>query len=749
MPTFEQLLTARLGPLDTAVTQWTEMIGKLTSPLQTDASAMKIKADKSSWKGENATVTKEFVTKTAKEFGDAVTEAESVRDLLKDAHTLFKTAQDDLKHTYENPPPGITIYPDGVLSHRIHPDRRSKDSTEPLATEAQFEALRGKIDGILKRANEADELCAWGLRALIRNHPNDFGSTDLSGVADAKRMRAEEQQQAENGREAAKLYARWEHLDDNERERLLTLAEEGKDSPAFAEQLMTNLSYRGREQQEAVLLLASSLETGGPDGQLSSTDARLYKALSGSLATATGPDSSIGTPGGVTSAWTDKLITTARDGNGLPRQHPGAIAGGAATLKNLTDLMAADAGDDAVYDPTKDPKEKSSPWRKDEGDPVYSEAFLTEVGDTIREWETDNDDAYDGVMKNWQGTQEDPMKGLLNAMSRNPSASTHYFDPNTTDNLKYFLDDREWPGGEVESKMPDETQYTSARAELGLALESASTGRVPGSPIHPVPVHHDAAETAIFERVMGEYTEALHKDQSAVPVSMRLPMADMIADYGSDVHQILGKKMDGPTDFNQLEIDRGDLTRIIRATAEDPNAYKMIHASQSVVTSEGLDRFPADSFRKEDPELRAWVKQSASVLGHLDGVRGDVIYDLGQAEKDANAYKRVLNYHIVGGLLTPIPIAGDAIQRSVDAGLNGHLNDENAKVDAETRNNMIKHYDYGEKQMYGMLRRTAIERGLSKDELDASPGEYEDHLQSITEQWYQNGMGDADKWMGQ
>ncbi|WP_406149293.1 DUF6571 family protein [Streptomyces sp. NBC_01012] len=673
MPTFEQLLTARLGPLDTAVTQWTEMIGKLTSPLRTDASAMKTKADKSSWKGENATVTKEFVTKTAKEFGDAVTEAESVRDLLKDAHTLFKTAQDDLKHTYENPPPGITIYPDGVLSHRIHPDRRAKDSTEPLATEAQFEQLRGKIDGILKRANEADELCAWGLRALIKHHPNDFGSTDLSGVADAKRMRAEEQQQAENGREVAKLYARWEYLDDDERERLLTLAEEGKDSPAFAEQLMTKLSYQGREQQDAVLLLASSLESGGRDGQLSGTDARLYKAL----------------------------------------------------------------------------KEKSSPWRKDEGDPVYSEAFLTEVGDTIREWETNNDDAYDGVMKNWQGTQEDPMKGLLNAMSRNPSASTHYFAPDTTDNLKYFLEDREWPGGEVESKMPDETQYTSARAELGLALESAATGRVPGSPTHPVPVHHDAAETAIFKRVMGEYTEALHKDQSAVPVSMRLPMADMIADYGSDVHQILGMKTDGPSDFNQLEIDRGDLTRIIRATAEDPNAYKMIHGSQTVVISEGLDDFPADSFRKEDPELRAWVKQSASVLGHLDGVRGDVIYDLGQAEKDANAYKRVLNYHVVGGLLTPVPVLGDAIQRSVDFGMNEHLNNADTDVDAETRNNMIKHYDYGQKQMNGMLRGMALERGLSEQELDASPGEYEDHLQSITEQWYGNGMGDADKSMGQ
>ncbi|WP_030581349.1 DUF6571 family protein [Streptomyces anulatus] len=749
MPTFEQLLTARLTPLATAVTQWTEMIGKLKSPLQTDAKAMESKAGKSSWAGENASVTKGFVTKTANEFSDAVTEAESVRDLLSDAHTLFKSAQDDLKYAYENPPPGIIIYPNGVLSHRVHPDRRSKDSTEPLATEAQFEALRGKLEGILKRANEADEICAWGLRALIRNHPNDFGSTDLNGIADAKRMRAEEKQQAENGREAAKLYARWEHLDDDERERLLTFAEEGKNSPAFAEQLMTNLSYRGRDQQEAVLLLASSLESGGRDSQVSSTDARLYKALSGSLATATGPDSSIGSPGGVTSAWTDKLITTARDGNGLPRQHPGTIGGGAATLKNLTDLMAADAGDNAVYDPNKDPKEKSSPWKKDAGDPVYSEAFLTEVGDTIREWETGNDDAYDGPLRHWQGTQEDPMKGLLNAMSRNPSASTHYFDPNTTDNLKYFLEDREWPGGEVQSKMPDEKQYTSARAELGLALEAAATGRAPGSPMHLVPAHHDAAETAIFERVMGEYTAALHKDQSAIPVTMRLPMADMIADYGSDVHQILGKEMDGVTDFNQLEIDRGDLTRIIRATAEDPNAYKMIHASQSVVTSEGLDRFQAHSFRQKDEELRAWVKQSAFVLGHLDGVRGDVIYDLGQAEKDANAYKRVLNYHIVGGLLTPIPFAGDAMQRTVDAGLNEHLNKENAKVDAETRNNMIKHYDYGQKQMYGMLRQMATERGLSMTDLDASPGEYEDHLQPKAKEWYLNGLTEADKLMGQ
>ncbi|MEV0410531.1 hypothetical protein AB0I68_06860 [Streptomyces sp. NPDC050448] len=40
MPTFEQLLNAKLGPMDTAVTQWTAMIAKLAQ-LKTDASAMK------------------------------------------------------------------------------------------------------------------------------------------------------------------------------------------------------------------------------------------------------------------------------------------------------------------------------------------------------------------------------------------------------------------------------------------------------------------------------------------------------------------------------------------------------------------------------------------------------------------------------------------------------------------------------------------------------------------------------------
>ncbi|MEU8763944.1 DUF6571 family protein [Streptomyces sp. NPDC048659] len=744
MPTFEQLLNARLGPMDAAATQWTEMIAKLTA-LRTDAAAMKSKADTSTWRGENATVTKAFVGKTAKEFGDAVAEAESVRDLLKDAHTLLKTAQDDLKAAYENPPPGITIYPNGVLSHRIHPDRRPAGSTEPVATQAQFDALRGKLEGILQRAAEADELCAWGLRALVRNHPNDFAEKGPRDIGEARRQREDEQRQAANGREAAGLYARWDHLDDKERARLLELVEGGKDVPAFTTELMTNLGYFGREDQEALLLLAGSLEHGGRDGQVSATDARLYKALSASLATATGPDSPLGTPGGVPADWTQRLLATARNGNGLPDRHPGALPGGATGWNELTGLMAADAGD-APYDP-KDPKD--SQFRKDKDDPVYSEAFLTQVGNGIREWETGRKNAYDGVMEHWQGTQQDPMKGLLNAMSRNPDAATHYFDPNTTDNLKYFLEDRKWPGADVQDKMPEDTQRSSARAEFAAAVDAAATGRPPGTDMSPVGTRHDGAQSAIFERMLAEYAEDTRKNPSAVPVSLRMAMGEMIGSYGSDVNEILGKNMDNPTAFNDLTVSRGDLIRIIRSVSEDPQAFGAIHASQTAVVAEGLDRFPVESYRTEDPVMRSWVAQSSSVLGTLDGVRGDVIFDLGQAKKDANAWNKMMNYHVIGAPFTGIPWAGDVIQRSIDVSTADYMNGLNAKVDAETRNNMINHYDNGQRQMLTMLRETARERDLDPKLFDDGTQEFERGLQRTAQEWYQMGIKAADLHMGE
>ncbi|MEV7500422.1 hypothetical protein [Streptomyces sp. NPDC093018] len=50
------------------------------------------------------------------------------------------------------------------------------------------------------------------------------------------------------------------------------------------------------------------------------------------------------------------------------------------------------------------------------------------------------------------------MGGLMKAMSRNPQAAESYFDPHKNDNLDYFLKERDWPGSNVESQMPDDRQ---------------------------------------------------------------------------------------------------------------------------------------------------------------------------------------------------------------------------------------------------------------------------------------------------
>ncbi|WP_435057599.1 hypothetical protein [Streptomyces sp. bgisy060] len=77
------------------------------------------------------------------------------------------------------------------------------------------------------------------------------------------------------------------------------------------------------------------------------------------------------------------------------------------------------------------------------------------------------------------------------------------------------------------------------------------------------------------------------------------------------------------------------------------------------------------------------------------------------------------------------------------------MTDANAKVDAATRENMINHDDDGQRELYAILRQAAMERRLAPSELDSTPGEFEDRLQPTAEQWYQNGIKDADMKMGE
>ncbi|MFD7015794.1 hypothetical protein [Streptomyces sp. NPDC059161] len=75
--------------------------------------------------GRERHLTKPFVVRVSDEFTDAVTEAESIANLLNSAHGQIKAARDDLKTLYENPPAGITILVGGTLTRSVRPRRMS------------------------------------------------------------------------------------------------------------------------------------------------------------------------------------------------------------------------------------------------------------------------------------------------------------------------------------------------------------------------------------------------------------------------------------------------------------------------------------------------------------------------------------------------------------------------------------------------------------------------------------------------
>ncbi|MFE9678622.1 hypothetical protein ACFYO5_31690 [Streptomyces sp. NPDC006259] len=70
--------------LGEAVTDWEQMTKKLADLQKDAASNLKAKADKAKWAGVNATVTREFIAKTAAEFADTHNQAESITKILSD-----------------------------------------------------------------------------------------------------------------------------------------------------------------------------------------------------------------------------------------------------------------------------------------------------------------------------------------------------------------------------------------------------------------------------------------------------------------------------------------------------------------------------------------------------------------------------------------------------------------------------------------------------------------------------------------
>lgn len=607
MPKFDQVLNVRLGSLKEAVTDWGETYDQLVKLQEKAENGLRAKADKADWEGENAGVTRPFVKKTAKEFGDAAKVADSIRNILRDAHAEFKAAKESLEKLMEEAPgKGIRIDSTGVVSYLVHPDRRGKNYDGPKPEEADFETMRAAIKSALDKANDADDVASRALRSVVGKDENNFSGTEYDSLQEASKA-----QDAEDAKAAAKIVEKGDDATPAEIDKLNKYLKDNKGDPYFAEQFALQVGAKGNLEYWA--------DMGDPsDGSRLGIDHRdklkeLQKNWSMTLAAAThstNPEMD---------SWKSDLI---KAGDDQIRTRGTSSYG----FQIMGSLMR------------EGNFEKS--FLRDYGNAlVVTERKLTHNGMVPPEhiWMTQANSAH----FNWSGTDlgRDPMRGFMEALGHNPKASTEFFgseidipgaskDDKKIDAFDYFTKDREWPKDGVEGGQSNKYGFDN----LGHALEAATLGHAYDDPSSQL--HRDEDTAKLMEKVVERYggDPELLKKQELLADSL----GRMGAGYVDDVNWALndnddtsmfapGRDKDGDVKAGHAEFGKDGARQFLSALGKYPDGYAEVSNAENVYTMSMLEAQVGDDGQINKDHAREAVRTGGEVQGMIDQARGDQV----------------------------------------------------------------------------------------------------------------------------
>ncbi|WP_236239694.1 PPE family protein [Streptomyces sp. CC228A] len=395
----------------------------------------------------------------------------------------------------------------------------------------------------------------------------------------------------------------------------------------------------------------------------------------------------------------------------------------------------------------------------------YSAPFLLDLAEGIRTaedptrggdkniWDVDHkfDAQKPGKTDGWFAN--DPLDGLLGVMSRTPDAATAYFDSQSywpaegdrgirkfDDNLEYLQTKRDWEVvNEYKASHKDgmpvyrgDVLDADSHVGFGAALEAATTGHAPGTPVPEDFTKHTAAQARVLQDVITSYAEITKVDQSAMPENIRVNMANSLAYYPADVHEILVSQVDltgagYATDTNGLSVSTETMNRFIRGVAEDGGAFRVVHDSQIGHISERIGNLTADDFKHtpkgENDAARGIAHDAGKTMGQLDYIRADVLGDQRDNQISQNNWAKVYNYHTSGIPVTGIPVVGDTIQRMIDIGTGKHAEALNNDVAGKTKEQLIEHYERnGYPRLEQMINTRAESLMISQEDIKSREG---------------------------
>ncbi|MGW6589398.1 hypothetical protein [Streptomyces globisporus] len=632
MLSYEDIVEAPLGKLKAAADDWSEMATKLDRLADHASDGMKAKADKASWEGLNAGVTKAFVGKTVKEFADAAAEAKGVKTLLEEGYAAFKKAKDDLVNIrdHEGPAAGISVDGRGKVTARSpisenNAARHDPDFGKYLQQEREnIASWQKKIDAIVETCNDTDVTFKNSLEANV---------TDRKDFTAPKYTKFDQEEAAR----AVALAAKGRDLTHAELQALNELLRDNGKSLEFAKNFYEKLG------PEKALTFFGQLSTdtngyGKVDKERLADVQALQRNLGLNLAAASHDKA-------FSAEWGPDLRKLGTERIPLARNDYGGVYG----YQLLGGIMRY-------------------------GD--YDAKFLNPIAEHVVQLHKRNPNFFAGTSQTnayagnpfnpsgKSGSGFDPVTSMLEALGNSPDAAKKFFtdsptaynDDGTVDmknvdplgegadgEEKSYLDffgDEEWKSfpdtGADNPGATDATRQYMPDA-LGRALEAATLGYPAGEP--DASVKRDDDNAAVMQKVVEKYgaDAGLLKRQEGLADSLGVMGAGYIDDLNwalekgnPDSSFAPPKNDEGKVEPGHIPIggngdeDRNATRRFLSALGQHPDAYAAVAtAEQAYIRSVLETHVGADGI--DSGGARATVRSGAMVQGILDQSRADQV----------------------------------------------------------------------------------------------------------------------------
>ncbi|MFG3010999.1 hypothetical protein ACGFZB_11155 [Streptomyces cinerochromogenes] len=621
---FNALYHANFKLLDDAVADWSTLVKHLEDLKKDAEDGLHKAALKADWAGVNAQVSREFIGKTAGEFGDAHTQATSIRNILRDTRNELKTYHQQLTDAVSRgQKKHLTVTDTGkggfTVMGNTRPDWGSDPSGKTSATnQKDVDDLRDEIQGILSKATESDNTAKTVLMALVDQAKMGFSDAsykDRDAAAEAVKKADELAKLAK--KDPSKLsVADFDTINDG--------LKKYANDPLFAERFATDLGPQKTLEFWAGISDPHSGNYELGQKRLDQFD-DLQRNLGLTLAHATQSDSTAMTE------WKRKMID-------IGDQPIHGDRGGPMGFQVMSNLMRT-------------------------GD--YDDQFLKDYGTQLMATErklTGNGD-HDNTM--WRFTAasswlnrigddsgNDPLTGYLKGLSNSPDAATDFLneqyiskdDPDNpferdTDgngkkgkvslsNFQYLFEERDWPQ-ETDAHGDD---LVTGQNNLALALEAATTGHPAGEmPTADTPPHN-AGQAKLVESLFRSVSES--PDRLTGHSYMSDSMGQIAAEYMPDIHRELhaggaSEKTLFPVAGTAAKLNERDITRFLYAVGQNPEGYAAVSLGQHSYTTQLMQyhfehpsAYVGDPAFSEAENLKQGTEQIARKAGEIEGIIG-------------------------------------------------------------------------------------------------------------------------------